>query len=236
MDRRAGVAVYRAMSPPTPGAAAPPRPLLRGVAHALAAVAALAAAPLLLQTARGDRPLQLALGVYALSAVLLFTCSTLYHTLPLPPRRRALLRRLDHACIFLMIGGGYTPVAYATRTGGERVGLLSLVWVLTLSGVVAVSVPCPVARRVRIGLYGALAGLTLLVSAPAIAALGPAAQGLVLGGGAVFVAGTLAYSVRRPALWPQVFGYHELFHLAVVMGSGAYFLVVMQFVVPVAPH
>jgi len=220
--------------PHTPDAA-PPRPLLRGYAHAVAAVAAVAGVPVLLQAARGARPMQLALGVYALSVVLLFSCSALYHTLPLSGRRRALLRRLDHACIFLMIGGGYTPVTYATRTGWGRVGLLTLVWVLTLSGVAAVSAPRPVARRVRIGLYGALAGLTVLVSARAIAALDPSAQRLLLGGGGVFLAGTLAYSVRRPALWPRVFGYHELFHVAVVIGSVAYFLVVVRFVAPLGP-
>ncbi len=214
----------------------PPRPLLRGYSHAVAAVAAVGGLPLLLRAADGDLATQAALLVYGLSAVLLFACSALYHTLPWTPHYRAVLRRLDHAMIFVMIAGAYTPIAYTTLMGWWRAGLLAAVWALALAGVAAVTLPRPVPRRVRVGLYVALAWLTVSVSPTILVPLGPRGLLLPLAGGVLFMAGALAYSLRRPVLWPRVFGYHELFHLTVIGGNGAFFLFMVQYVAPLARH
>jgi len=217
-------------------AASPPKPILRGYSHAVAAVGALAAAPLLLGRADGDAPRQLALLIYALSAVLLFSCSALYHTLPARPRRRAVLRRLDHASIFVMIAGAYTPIAYTMLAGWWRVGLCAGVWGVTLAGVVAVVAPRPVSRRVRIGLYVVAAWLAVLVSLTILIPLGLHGLRLPVAGGLLFMAGALVYALRRPVLWPRVFGYHELFHLTVVGGNVAFFLFMAQYVAPLTRH
>jgi len=217
-------------------AASPPKPILRGYSHALAAVGALAAAPLLLARAHGDTPRQLTLLVYALSAVLLFSCSALYHTLPARPRRRALLRRLDHAFIFVMIAGAYTPIAYTMLAGWWRAGLCAGMWGVTLAGVAAVVAPRPVSRRVRIGLYVVAAWLAVLVSPTILVQLGLHGLRLPLLGGVLFMAGALVYAWRRPVLWPRVFGYHELFHLTVVGGNVAFFIFMAQYVAPLASH
>jgi len=213
-----------------------PKPILRGYSHAIAAVGAVAGVPLLLRAADGDPSRQAALLVYGLSAVLLFACSGLYHTLPWPPRYRALLRRLDHAMIFVMIAGSYTPIAYTMLTGWWRIGLLAGVWAVALAGVTAVTMPHPVSRRVRVGLYLALAWLAVLVSATILIPLGFHDLRLPLAGGALFMVGALAYACRRPVLWPRVFGYHEFFHLAVISGNVAFFLFMITYVAPLTPH
>lgn len=217
------------------GGAATPRPLLRGYSHAIAAVGAIVAAPPLLRLADGDPRRQLALAVYALSSVSLFVCSALYHTLPAPPRARALLRRLDHTCIFLVIAGAYTPIAYTLLAGWWRAGLLSAVWGVALLGVAAVVGPRPVSRRVRLTLYIALAWLAVLLSPTILLPLGLHGLRLPLVSAALFMGGALAYGSRRPALWPRVFGYHEVFHLAVVGGHVAFFLFLAQYIAPIAP-
>ena len=216
--------------------AAAPRPLLRGYSHAIAAVGAVAGVPLLLRAAVGDPSKQAALLVYGLSAVLLFACSGLYHTLSWPPRYRALLRRLDHAMIFVMIAGSYTPVAYTMLTGWWRISLLAVVWMVALAGVTAVTMPHPVSRRVRVGLYLTLAWFTVLVSVTILIPLGFHDLRLLLVGGALFMAGALVYACRRPVLWPRVFGYHEFFHLTVISGNVAFFLFMITYVAPLAPH
>ncbi len=213
-----------------------PKPILRGYSHALAAVGAAAGVPLLLRAAEGDPSKQGVLLVYGLSAVLLFACSGLYHTLPWSPRYRALLRRLDHALIFVMIAGSYTPIAYTLLTGWWRTGLLAGVWAVALGGVAAVTMPHPVSRHVRVGLYLALAWFTVLVSVTILIPLGFHDLRLPLAGGALFMAGALTYVYRRPVLWPRVFGYHELFHLAVVSGNVAFFLFIITYVAPLTPH
>lgn len=179
---------HHTTTPPTPPT---PRPLLRGYSHVVAAVVAVGGVPLLLRIADGDPRKQLALAVYALSTVLLFACSALYHTLPGSPRRQALLRRLDHAAIFVLIAGAYTPIAYTLLAGWWRVGLCGTVWGVALLGAMAVATPRPVSRRVRVGLYLALAWLTVLVSPTILLPLGFSGLRLPLLGGVLFMAGML---------------------------------------------
>jgi len=213
------------------GQAAPPRPLLRGQSHGLAAVGALAALVLLLQVEDLAAPQRLSLLVYGLGAVLLFAVSALYHMGPWPPRPRALLRRCDHALICVMLAAGYTPLAATLPNPVWRGGLLAGVWAVTGGGVVLV-VFTPLSRTARVTLYRTLAALALLASVPALARLGLTGLPLPVLAGVLCLGGTLVYTRRWPALWPRVFGYHELFHLAVIAAHVVFFLFVVQDIVP----
>lgn len=217
--------------PPARGQTAGARPLLRGHAHALAAVGALAALALLLPHGELAVPQRVSLLVYGLAAALLFAVSALYHLGPWPPRLRALLRRCDHALIGLMLAAGYTPLALTLPGGAGRTGLLIGVWTLTGAGV-ALLVAVPLSRARRVALYGALAALMLLASVPALLRLGLAGLPLPALAGLLCLGGTLVYARRRPALWPRVFGYHELFHLAVIAAQGVFLLFIVREVVP----
>src|SRR5262245_45157815 len=117
-------------------AAAPPKPLLRGYLHLGAALLTLIGTIVLLVLAGGDRAKQVSLLIYGGSAELLFTMSALYHIGTWQPQQRALLRRLDHANIFALIAGTYTPIALNVMTGGWRVGILVAVWGLSLAGMI----------------------------------------------------------------------------------------------------
>lgn len=209
------------------------KPLLRGWSHAVATVAAAAGTVLLVARTGGDRPKQLSVLVYGLSLVVLFGVSALYHVGTWAPPRRALLRRLDHANIFVLIAGTYTPVAVNVLHGGWRVAVLATLWGAALAGIVGVAPVLRTPRWALIGVYLLMGWVGLLVL-PQLAGTVGAGVLLLAGGGALYSAGAVIYALRRPRLWPRVFGYHEVFHLLVIAASCLFFAFVAAFVVPEA--
>jgi hemolysin III len=218
------------------GTTAAAKPLLRGYSHAVAAILAVLGTVRLLRLTAGDPPKQLTMLIYGASAVLLFTVSALYHVGPWSPRRRVRLRQLDRAAIFVLIAGSYTPAVFNLLTGWWRSGLLAAAWGLAALGVVAVGPALHLPRQLVAALYVALGWAALVALPQIVALLGAARLVLALVGGALYTAGALVYAFRWPPLWPRVFGYHELFHLVVVVASTLIFLFMLQEVVPFVRH
>jgi len=201
------------------------RPLLRGWSHALAAAAAFPAAGLLVRRA-GDGAATWGAAVYGASLVLLFTTSALYHRVYWPSSIRHLIGRVDHAAIFLLIAGTYTPFCLLLGPGtGHR--LLGLVWVSAALGIGVVVGWKGLPKGLRAGLY-VLLGWFIVPVLPALrAAVGDRAVGLLMLGGAFYTVGAVIYGVRRPDPFPRVFGFHEIFHLLVIAAAACHFLVVV---------
>ncbi|HEX6122007.1 MAG TPA: hemolysin III family protein [Ktedonobacterales bacterium] len=212
----------------------PPKPLLRGYLHAGAAALMVAGTIVLLARSAQDGPRQLSLLIYGLSGLVLFGMSALYHIVTWDTRPRALLRRLDHANIFLLIAGTYTPIALNLLAGGWRVGILAAVWGLALSGIAVNLLPLALPRWLSVGLY-LLTGWVALAALPEIArAVGGGALVVLALGGVLYTLGALAYGFKRPALWPRVFGYHELFHAFTIAANAAFFAFMLLYVLPAA--
>jgi len=208
-------------SPPTP----PPRekPLLRGVSHQLAAFAALAAG-IALAAAAGPGRGRFAAIVYGATLVALFTISALYHRPTWGPRQRLLWRRLDHAAIFLLIAGTYTP--FCLLLGGTAGAVeLAVVWGGAALGVIQ-SVVWPRAPKPLIAVVYVALGWVVVPVMPALSgALGVPTVALLLAGGLAYTAGAVVYALRRPDPFPRVFGYHEVFHALVVLAAALHFVV-----------
>jgi len=211
-----------------------PTPLLRGQSHAIAAVAAVGALALLIRLTGGVSFERASLLLYGVSSVALFTVSALYHLGTWPARGLTALRRLDHAMICVMIAAGATPLAVILLAGWWRAGLLAGVWGMTL-GDVTLLVVRPPSRRTRIALYGALSALALLATPMIVVRLGLAGAGLPALAAVLCISGAMVYTLRRPALWPRVFGYHELFHLAVIAAHVVFFIFIVRDVAPLIP-
>jgi hemolysin III len=212
------------------------RPLLRGYSHAIAALLAVLGTMELLRRTAGDPPKQLTMLIYGASAVLLFTVSALYHAGPWSPRQRVRLRQLDRAAIFVVMAGSCTPALFNLLTGWWRMGLLAAFWGGAALGVVAVAPARHLPRQLVAALYVAL-GWAALVALPQLEVqLGASRLLLPIVAGALYTAGAFVYAFRWPPLWPRVFGYHELFHLAVVVASALVFVFMLQDVVPFARH
>ncbi|MEX1194362.1 MAG: hemolysin III family protein [Dehalococcoidia bacterium] len=201
------------------------RPLLRGYSHLAAAfVAAVGSVGLLLLA---DSPRAYIGGaVFAASLVLMYAVSGAYHTIPWGPRMRRGLMRLDHAMIFVVIAGTYTPFCLLVVEGSWGISLLVVVWAVAAAGI-ALKVAWPsVPRWLGVGLYIA-AGWMALVAGTQLAdwfAVLPLA--LLAGGGVLYTAGGVIYALRRPDPFPRVFGYHEVFHALAIGGSALHYSLV----------
>ena len=158
--------------------------------------------------------------------------SALYHIGSWEARREKLLRRLDHANIFILIAGTYTPIAFNVMTGWWRIGILVTVWGLALAGVIAAAPRLSLPRWVMVALY-LLTGWVALAAIPEIAHnLGIGAILTLVLGGVLYTLGALAYAFKRPNPWPRVFGYHEVFHLCTIAANAVFFAFMVIYVVP----
>ena len=205
---------------------------MRGWFHIFAALGSIAATVgLLLRTL--DDPLRLlSLLVFGLSTIELYTVSAIYHVGWWKGRRRTVLRALDHANIFVLIAGTYTPICVNVLSGWLRIALLALIWLLALVGVAGAVFTLRLPRWVSTGLYIVM-GWVALISAPVLIRLLPwEAIGLLVGGGVLYTIGALFYALKRPNPFPRVFGYHEIFHLFVIAGGTAFVVMIWGWVVP----
>lgn len=208
------------------------KPLLRGYLHAAAAVIALFCTALLLILSRGDLPKQLSFLIYGLSSIWLFGWSALYHIRTWTPEKRAFLRRIDHANIFALIAGTYTPIIFNVLTGWWRISILVIIWLLALLGMAIAAPRVSISRKITVSLY-VLTGWVVIAALPQIVLrVGVAGVLLLLLAGILYTLGAIVYALRKPALWPHVFSYHEVFHLATILANGAFFAFMLIYVVP----
>jgi len=193
------------------------KPHLRGWIHAVTTPLALAAAIVLVVLA--DTPAdKIACSIFGVTAVLLFGTSAVYHRGTWSPRTAAVLRRLDHANIFLIIAGTYTPLAVMLLPRGTATVLLAVVWSGALLGLVARVLWMGAPRWLYVPVYVAL-GCVAVGYIPQFAAAGGAAVAwLVASGGVAYILGAVVYGTKFPDPSPRWFGFHEIFHALTVVG------------------
>ncbi|HAC44768.1 MAG TPA: hemolysin III [Chloroflexi bacterium] len=209
-----------------------PKPLLRGWSHAVAAVVAVAGLVSLVVITRHDPAKLVSMAVYGTGLVLLFAVSATYHIFNWPPRVKDWLRRADHATIFVFIAATYTPLVFNVLDGWWRLGVLITIWLCALAGVVGAAPFLRIPRVALASLYVAMGWIAVVALVPLTAALGWAAALLMALGGLQYSLGAAAYAFRKPRLWPRVFGYHEVFHLAVITASITFYVIVVYYAVP----
>ena len=208
------------------------RPLLRGWSHAVAAIGAAVFTLVLAARCLGDAPRLATMLLYGFTSIWLFACSALYHVVTWTPGRRRIWRALDHGNIFVMIAATSTAIAVNVLTGWDRALLLTSVWLLAAIGVLVAVFHVHLSAAPRIGLY-LLTGLTGLLALPGLieSLPVPALSGIICGG-VLYAVGAAIYGLKRPDPFPRIFGYHEIFHLLVIAGWGAFAAVVWVWVVP----
>jgi hemolysin III len=208
------------------------KPLMRGWSHAAAAIVAIAGLVALIVITRNDPAKLVSMMVYGTGLVLLFGVSATYHVFNWPPRVKDWLRRADHATIFVFIAATYTPLVFNVLNGWWRIGVLAAVWISAIAGVAGAAPFLRIPRQVLASLYLAMGWVAVVALVPLTTALGWAAAVLMALGGLQYSLGAAAYAFKKPRLWPRVFGYHELFHLAVITASVTFYVIVVHYAVP----
>jgi hemolysin III len=206
------------------------KPRLRGWLHLASAPLTLAAGVVLIAlsptaTARWGS------AVYVASAVLLFSTSAVYHRGHWSPRVCDVLRRFDHANIFLLIAGSYTPFSLLLLQGTDRIVLLVLVWSGALLGVAFRVLWIGAPRWLHTPVYMAL-GSAAVAFLPQLTrgaeqlgvGVGVAIMVLIAIGGALYLTGGVVYGFRRPDPWPSSFGFHEVFHTLTIMAFATHYV------------
>lgn len=195
------------------------------LSHAVGALLAVAGtAVLVVLAARLADPWKIvAFSVYGAMLVALYAASTAYHSVR--GRAKAVLRKLDHCSIYLLIAGSYTPFALVSLRGAWGWSLLGVVWGLALLGIAQEIWLARGARRLSLALYVAMGWLALVAVAPLWRALGPAGFAWLLAGGACYTVGIVFYAADH-----RVRHAHGWWHLFVLGGSGCHFFTVLHFV------
>ena len=199
--------------------------------HAVAFVVSCAVGALFVAYAPAGRDLGAA--VFAVTVSLMLGTSALYHRITWPPNRRLWMRRADHAALFLLIAGTYTPVALVGLHGAWRTTVLAVVWsgalLATLTKICWVEAPKWLSAALGIAL-----GWVALVVLPQLAHNeGLAPLFLLVAGGVAYTAGAVVYATRRPDPLPRVFGYHELFHALTIVALSCQYVAIAVFIVRV---
>jgi hemolysin III len=169
------------------------------------------------------------MGVTAIYATLLagmFGVSATLHRADWRGRAYNWLRRADHAMIFAFIAGTYTPLCVLGIGGPVGMRLLALAWTGAGLGILRALLWPHAPRAVSSLLYVAVGWVVVAYFPEVHAALPPVAFGLVIAGGAWFTVGAAVYGTRRPDPWPRVFGFHEVFHVLIIIGCACHFAAV----------
>jgi hemolysin III len=205
------------------------RPRLRGVSHQYAFFVSLVLGAVLVAIADGvDR--RAAAGVFAVALATMFGVSALYHRVAWQPRARLWMRRLDHAAIYLLIAGTYTPFALIALDGAWRWTILPLAWGGALVAI-ALKLAWTEAPKWLSAVIGIGLGWVGIVALPQLwSHAGPAGVALLAAGGVLYTAGAVVYARERPDPVPAVFGYHEVFHALVIAAATCQYAAVAIFV------
>ena len=208
------------------------KPRLRGVSHQWAAISSVPLGVLLVIVADGARA-RVAVAVYALSLLGLFTVSAVYHRINWRSAvARSWMRRLDHSMIFVLIAGTYTPFALLSLHGSLALVILAAVWAGALSGALFKLVWINAPAWLVVTAYIALGWVAVAVIPQLVAAIGAAGLALLGLSGLLYTLGAVVYAVRRPDPVPAVFGYHELFHVFVIVAAALQYAVIAFWVLP----
>jgi hemolysin III len=200
------------------------RPLARGYIHQAAFYLALCACSILIYYSNGTQAL-FASVIYSLSLVGMYGVSAFYHVNTWSRKSYLILRRIDHSAIYVLIAGTATPICLLSLKGQAGSHLLFTFWLIAFIGMFMAVIWTHGPKWVRSFLYVAMGWIGIFYYPEIKAALDLTNLQLLVTGGILYTLGAMVYGFKWPDPFPKVFGYHEIFHVFVVIASGFHFLV-----------
>ena len=200
--------------------------------HQAAFSLSLVAGSLLIAEASGTRR-TFAAAAFAASVATCFGASALYHRVTWQPHMRLWMRRVDHAGVYLLIAGSYTPVGLLALSGGWRVGVLGVVWIGAAAAILLKFLWVGAPKALAAGIGIALGWVAVVALPKLVTTIDVAGVVLLVIGGLLYTAGAIVYARRRPDPFPTVFGYHELFHALTIVAVACQYVAIAFFVIRV---
>ena len=205
------------------------KPLLRGHFHQAAFFLACGACLVLISNCR-DVTATIATSIYSFSLIFLLGTSALYHRITWEPGAREWMKRLDHSAIYILIAGTFTPICLLALQGDSGKNLLMTIWIIAILGVLQTLFYVGTPKWLSATLY-VFAGYMILPYLSELKnSIGPYNLILLIAGGLTYTLGALVYAIKRPILRPEIFGYHEVFHILVILAASLHFIVIKSLI------
>lgn len=198
---------------------------VNGITHGIGALLSLVGLIVLLYTAIRAESVShiVAFSIFGSSMILLYTASSLYHSLPVKEKTLDLFQKLDHAMIYVLIAGSYTPVCLLVLEGTFRWGILITVWSLALLGIIKKFLSMKTPRWISTLLYLGMGWMGVIMFPTLMEKLPYAFLGWIIAGGLAYSLGAVIYGLKKPNPIPGWFGHHEIWHLFVLAGTFSHF-------------
>jgi len=200
---------------------------VNSLTHWIGAILALAGLIALLVVGWGTPAKVVSLIIYGASLIFLFSASATYHMVRAKDKVLEIFRKIDHSAIYFLIAGTYTPFCINAFTGFWKWGMLTIIWSLALIGIGIKVFIIRVPRWLNAGIYIAMGWLVIGASGQLLAALPVWVLTWLLIGGVVYTLGAVVYITKMFNFVPGVFGFHEVWHIFVLLAAAAHFVAVL---------
>jgi hemolysin III len=204
---------------------------VNGLTHLGGAIAAIFGLIALLIVGWSGAEKIVSLLVYGLSLIILFAASAAYHMINAKPETLQFLRKLDHSAIYLLIAGTYTPFCVISFTGFFHWGLLIIIWAIAMVGILVKIYYVKAPRWMNALVYILMGWLCIFAAGQMPAALPENTIVWLIGGGLLYTVGAVIYATKIFNFFPEKFGFHEVWHVFVLLGAAAHFISIMTMLV-----
>jgi len=200
---------------------------VNSITHWIGAVLALAGLIALLIVGWSTPAKIISLIIYGVSLIAMFSASATYHMVRVKGKALEIFRKIDHSAIYLLIAGTYTPFCVNAFEGFWKWGMLSIIWSLAMIGIIAKVFYIHAPRWLNAGIYLVMGWLCVAAAGQMLAVLSVWVFGWLIGGGVIYTLGAIVYITKIFNFIPGVFGFHELWHILVMLAAAAHFVAVM---------
>ncbi len=170
----------------------------------------------------------ISLVVYGVSLVFLFSASATYHMVQVKDKALEIFRKIDHSAIYVLIAGTYTPFCVNALTGFWKWGMLTVIWSLAVIGIVVKIFYIRAPRWLNAGIYIVMGWLVLAVIGQIVANLSPWVLTWLIVGGVTYTLGAVVYMAKLFNFKPGVFGFHEVWHIFVLLAALFHYIAVLS--------
>lgn len=205
---------------------------VNGLTHFFAAIVAAVGLIVLIVLGWKSVLKEISFSVYGISLILLFAASATYHMVKAKPKILENLRKLDHSAIYLLIAGTYTPFCVVMFQGFWQWGLLAIIWSLAIIGIVVKLFIIKAPRWLTAGVYIVMGWLCIAAIGEMLKVLPAGALAWLIVGGVIYTLGAIVYITKKLDFLPGKFGFHEVWHIFVILGALAHFIAVAVYIAP----